>query len=430
MLVGKAGNATIISRSTLPQPFPASPWTATKTPSFSYPLPIVKMHTSRVQTHASYKRPSLASSIFYCLLLAFFMPLAASAQMKAVDAALNLQTLEDFHSAEQTMARKPITATDDSYRSKLENHQKAAQAAGNLKAVLAAKQAIGELDAGRSAILSADPDVAAIQKAYIAQRQIADAEAKKALAKVDQDHLASLKKLVVDLTKAGHLDQAQEVQAKVEEFTAILNPKAGAPAQSAGQQEEDIWKKKAMGEFPSLSDSASPLSKKVQSLREAKKLTPSFFRNPQWPYLLAKEASLALQQATIASNNPMIPAESKSYNGKKYFVYEDPCDWTTARNRCRKLGGQLVVIPDEPTQAFIKELAGGRLLWLGATDEKKEGVWMWVDGTKMQYKSFDSGQPNDDRKSEKFLMIKGGLWHDVPEKVDRISGYICEWPDK
>lgn len=55
---------------------------------------------------------------------------------------------------------------------------------------------------------------------------------------------------------------------------------------------------KALEEFPTLKDPASPLSKKVLSLREAKKLTPSFFKNPQWPYLLAKEAEKAMGAAT------------------------------------------------------------------------------------------------------------------------------------
>ena len=40
--------------------------------------------------------------------------------------------------------------------------------------------------------------MAAIQKAYMAQRQKANADSEKALAKADQDYLASLKKLVVE----------------------------------------------------------------------------------------------------------------------------------------------------------------------------------------------------------------------------------------
>lgn len=153
------------------------------------------MNTSKFLTPASSNLfISLASSICACLLLAVFTPLSASAEIKPDDAALNLQTLEDFHSAAQAMARMPIIAADDSYRARLEKHQKTAQAAGNLKSILAAKQALGELDAGCLASLSDDSDVAAIQKAYIAQREKANAECEKEFAKIDQNHLASLKK--------------------------------------------------------------------------------------------------------------------------------------------------------------------------------------------------------------------------------------------
>jgi Carbohydrate esterase, sialic acid-specific acetylesterase len=245
------------------------------------------LHTARV-------------SICGTLLMAVMLPASTSAQTKSQDPALELQTVEDFHAAELMLARKPVNEADDDYRAKLEKHQKTAQAAGDLKGVLAAKQAIADLDVGRQSLVSDDPGVAGIQKAYIARRQKADAASKLAISKIDQAHLASLKRLVVELTKAGHIDQAQKVQGKVDGLAEILNPKADPQQSATGGQELEIWKKKAQEEFPALKDPASPLNKRLKALMAEKKGIPGYFKNPQWPYLLAKEADLESKGIVLA----------------------------------------------------------------------------------------------------------------------------------
>lgn len=132
--------------------------------------------------------------------------------------------------------------------------------------------------------------------------------------------------------------------------------------------------------------------------------------------------------ANATEQNP--PAEAKSFNGKKYLVYEDRCSWKTARERCKQLGGQLVVIHDKETQEFITTLANGRSVWLGATDEVKEGRWVWVDGTEMDFRHFHKGEPNNaNNKEHMAVMTKGGggRWSDVRELNE--TNYVCEWPD-
>ena len=76
-------------------------------------------------------------------------------------------------------------------------------------------------------------------------------------------------------------------------------------------------------------------------------------------------------QQPIAKKPPVgVPADATSFNGKWYRVYFEKGRWQHARDRCNVLGGQLAVVPDEATQAFIKKLADSTALWLGATDEK------------------------------------------------------------
>ena len=124
-----------------------------------------------------------------------------------------------------------------------------------------------------------------------------------------------------------------------------------------------------------------------------------------------------------------VPADARQFNGNWYRAYHEKISWKQAAERCRILGGRLGVILDEPTNAFIKQLAEGLPLWLGATDEKAKGVWMWVDGTRMSYKAWAPGQPQGAKK-EDYLMFGDGQWYDAFGGEPKVVGFICEWPRK
>ena len=137
----------------------------------------------------------------------------------------------------------------------------------------------------------------------------------------------------------------------------------------------------------------------------------------------AREASA--QQTTIKP--PVgVPADATQFNGKWYRVYLEKAIWPVARDRCKTLGGQLAVVPDEATHNFLKELKSEAGLWLGATDEKVEGVWKWVNGTEMVYKAWLPREP-DGGRSENYLMLIRGGWADHGTGRPIVVGFICEW---
>ncbi len=216
-----------------------------------------------------------------------------------------------------------------------------------------------------------------------------------------------------------------------------MNDRTAASAITSGQDPADLntWKNKALEEFPAIKNPSSELARQIKTLKAQKEtVSPSYFKNPQWPYLLAQEANLALEKETQAAKdryNSRFPEGAESFKGKKYFVYDDSISWNRARVRCADASGQLAVIPDQATQTFITELANGRSLWIGASDQKKEGVWTWVDGTKMDFRAFASSQPNNaGENGQNFLACRsGGFWYDADDKDEVIRGYICEWPD-
>lgn len=139
---------------------------------------------------------------------------------------------------------------------------------------------------------------------------------------------------------------------------------------------------------------------------------------------------VAAQQSAEPKPPVGIPSKAKLFNGKWYLVYLEKTTWTKAKQKCERAGGQLAVVPDAPTQAFMAEFGKGLELWIGATDEKVEGLWVWVDGTEMKHKAWGRGQPVSGSRTENFLIIGGGgRWYDAPNDWACV-GYICEWKAK
>jgi hypothetical protein len=98
------------------------------------------------------------------------------------------------------------------------------------------------------------------------------------------------------------------------------------------------------------------------------------------------------------------------------------------------LGGRLAVVTSEEQNDFSTRLVSGYGLdaaWLGATDERVEGRWVWVDGTLMGYSNWGTGQPNNKQSSEHYLVLlvsQGGKWSDQPNNsVQHSPGFICQW---
>ena len=143
--------------------------------------------------------------------------------------------------------------------------------------------------------------------------------------------------------------------------------------------------------------------------------------------------ALCLAQIATAADGKKppvgVPADAKLFNGKWYFVYHDTCDWETAQRKCTVLGGQLAIVPDEPTWAYLRPLSKGLALWLGATDEKTEGLWKWIDGTEMKFKPWHRRQPDNAGGREHYLQTVHNAWNDLP-KQHKCVGFICEWKDR
>ncbi len=142
-------------------------------------------------------------------------------------------------------------------------------------------------------------------------------------------------------------------------------------------------------------------------------------------------ASVQAQQTAPPSAPPSpIPADARWHNGKWYRAYlEEKTSWRAAEAKCQAVRGHLASVPDSATWMVLKQLAAGRILWLGATDEQSEGLWKWLNGKPVVFQAWGPRQPDNWRGIQHYLCTtRPGEWDDIQHDGDKfVIGYICEW---
>ncbi|XP_039542019.1 CD209 antigen-like protein C isoform X1 [Pimephales promelas] len=132
------------------------------------------------------------------------------------------------------------------------------------------------------------------------------------------------------------------------------------------------------------------------------------------------------------------PAKWVQDKGRFYVFSNDTMDWNSSRERCQDLGGDLVIINSSEEQKFlanhIRIIGAQTLYWIGLTDSRKEGVWLWVDDSEVHLSFW--AMPPDDHKSadnplgEDCVVMNGRIaesrWGDV--LCLRKERSICEIP--
>uniref|UniRef100_A0A3Q1HED7 C-type lectin domain-containing protein n=1 Tax=Anabas testudineus TaxID=64144 RepID=A0A3Q1HED7_ANATE len=95
------------------------------------------------------------------------------------------------------------------------------------------------------------------------------------------------------------------------------------------------------------------------------------------------------------------------HRGNCYYFSTNKSTWNQSRDDCRSKGGDLVKIDsrEELKQNMNKD---DDSFWIGLTDSKEEGKWLWVDDSPLNTRGADD--------------LK--CWHDVPCIISLKS--ICE----
>ncbi|XP_028969731.2 CD209 antigen-like protein E isoform X2 [Esox lucius] len=105
--------------------------------------------------------------------------------------------------------------------------------------------------------------------------------------------------------------------------------------------------------------------------------------------------------------------------------------WEDSRQDCIDRGADLVIINSREEQSFINRLyKPNKHVWIGLTDSDTEGTWIWVDGSPLTTKFWDTKQPNSyEGKEQDCVEVNHkssdpGVWND--EGCQNRNNWICE----
>lgn len=143
---------------------------------------------------------------------------------------------------------------------------------------------------------------------------------------------------------------------------------------------------------------------------------------------------VAKSETSEPARQPRAPKGAVAWNGHKYMAVRNICRWHEARKACEEMGGYLVIIGTAEEQNALATLLtrsgmGRNSFWIGATDEEREGVWKWVDGSPVGWTNWNPREPNNVGGEHYAEMVAGdnGRWNDL--RLGETRWFICEWDE-
>ncbi|MDA0833414.1 MAG: SUMF1/EgtB/PvdO family nonheme iron enzyme [Planctomycetota bacterium] len=132
------------------------------------------------------------------------------------------------------------------------------------------------------------------------------------------------------------------------------------------------------------------------------------------------------------------PADAAVLNGHSYKFFSEVLTWREAKARCEEMGGHLATIESDAENNLVADLAENSIpnrnamdgVWIGATDEHKEGEWKWIDGSPLSFTKWGPGQPSNKQDAEHYLLLYLAKreWSDQPLKsLQHMTYFVCEW---
>ncbi|KAM7405340.1 hypothetical protein PAMP_012608 [Pampus punctatissimus] len=115
---------------------------------------------------------------------------------------------------------------------------------------------------------------------------------------------------------------------------------------------------------------------------------------------LLEEESDTDSETLLTDDECTCPAGWTQLEGQCFKFYKNEKDWANAERFCTTVGGNLPSIHSAKVYAFLREFVKkttgeDTYVWLGGYDAVKEGVWLWSDGSKFDFKGWAKGEPNN-----------------------------------
>ncbi|KAF3696633.1 Galactose-specific lectin nattectin [Channa argus] len=113
------------------------------------------------------------------------------------------------------------------------------------------------------------------------------------------------------------------------------------------------------------------------------------------------------------------PSGWTEFGNRCYMFYFENKDWADAEVACIAVSGNLASVHSKEQYTFITDMIKRSTgtdvqTWVGGHDAAKEGVWLWSDGSKFDYKFWGKGEPNNTGGAENCLGINyNGSGNDI-----------------
>ncbi|XP_066488656.1 C-type lectin domain family 4 member F-like [Tiliqua scincoides] len=99
-------------------------------------------------------------------------------------------------------------------------------------------------------------------------------------------------------------------------------------------------------------------------------------------HLKDMRASRNAAEARYRNLQGMLSSGWKFYNGSFYFFSQEAKPWKDAVAACRSRGAHLTSVSSREEMEYLSKETKEKGVWIGLTDQWREGTWTWMDGTK------------------------------------------------
>lgn len=138
--------------------------------------------------------------------------------------------------------------------------------------------------------------------------------------------------------------------------------------------------------------------------------------------------------SNIASPTCLPSDPPKGYR-KCIKMFSEKKSWGAAETSCKDNGGHLIKIESKEENNFLLntflQIPEGEVnieAWIGLTDKKEEGNFVWTDGTpeKKTCTMWADGQPNEEDGQDCTEIANGVFWPGGPPQVGVWNDFQCK----
>ena len=132
----------------------------------------------------------------------------------------------------------------------------------------------------------------------------------------------------------------------------------------------------------------------------------------------------------LVDDGDVCPCPVFENRGSTYALCNATANWNDARAACQTYAYDLAVLSTAQEQAEVHDLVRARIdnsYWIGLSDTAEEGVFAWVDGSRLTDDSWNVGEPNAAQPDEDCVHAQPmGTWNDA--RCVQTFRYLCEVP--